>query len=254
LVDTLGPESGAYINIKVELEDGIAKGWLEKKFLVKQEQEGESTSETPPPPPKASAPAQPESSLFEDAPPKPIVPKKKRVPLDERILFQREPTFYYGLSISPNMSFTYTPTYAALFSGIGGSVGADIGFYISKEFVLRTSLEYVLLLGSTSIALAPLSIGFFEVSILPTYLYKNFEFYLGPDYSFGLGIQNMAPQIAVQSPSSLSHLGIIAGAGYRVQLGTNSNFVIRAQYGISLVFDPFFYQVAKILFAFEIWG
>lgn len=248
-MDTLGPESGAYINIQVELEEGFVKGWLERKYLQKQENE---TEEVEPPKPKPSAPAT-EQSLFEDAPPKPIVPKKKRVPLDERILFQREPSFYYGLSLSPNMSFIYNSTFSTLFTGLGFGAGADIGFYFSKEFILRTSFEYKLMTGGSDF-LAPLSIGFFDVSILPTYLYKNFEFFLGPSYSFGLGIQNMAPQIPVQTPASLSHLGVIAGAGYRISIGSNTNFVIRAQYGMSLVFSPLFYQSAKVSFAFEIWG
>ncbi len=209
-----------FIFIEIELETGMAEGWIRMQAL--------------------------EQKPLVFPAPKLIVPK------DEAILIRRDPSFQFGFHLGANLSFIGSDVSDLLYVGPGFIGGGYVSMFLNPKFLLRFEAGYSLVQGSSDDNLN-LSFGFFDLCILPTYLLDSFEIFGGLQYSIGLSVVDIPTGIVVESPTDLSSIWGVIGAGYRMRVGSTS-VLVRLRYGTAFQRNPFVFHVFGLTTSIEFNG
>lgn len=231
IVTLTGEEKGNFLEVEVELEEGIVTGWLDssaiRKKIVKEEvSEEESPSET-----KVLKVRKGKRK------------KKKRIPVpeDEGVLLKRDPTFSYGALLGAHLSMIPIEDPVGDARGNGFTFGASLSFLLDPSFRLRTELAY-----STQSGLDAgeryLNVGFFDVVALGEIPLGGDFFALGGfQYSLGMSLDNQegaVKQDILVDASDLSGFWGVLGAGYRFSIGPQTYMALRARYAGAFLTSP----------------
>ena len=238
-----GSRRGKYLRVEVELEGGDAlEGWIESESLDRPARELESVTDNEKRKPR-------------------IKSGRISVPEDEGLLLRREPTFSYGLFGGANYSFLQTQYSNDFYSGIGFGGGGHIGYFVLPDLIARLEVGFNRLNGTSATDTTGLSLSFnfLDIAIVPSYTISNFEIFGGLQYSFGLGVGDIPAQMKaagtmVFSTSDVNNFGLQAGAGYRFNVGFQTDLAVRAKYSLSFLKYPFSFQAISLSLALDIRG
>jgi len=248
LVTLTGEEKGNFVEVEVELEDGIVTGWLDstaiRKKIVKEEvsEEEESSSEK-------------KVLKVRKAKRK----KKKRIPVpeDEGLLLKRDPTFSYGALLGAHLTMMPIEDPPGDARGNGFSFGASLSFLLDPSFRLRTELVY-----STQSGLDEseryLSVGLFDIAALGEIpLGGDFFVFGGFQYSLAMSLDNedgAVKQELLMESSDISGIWGQLGAGYRFSIGPQTFMALRARYAGAFKASPVGFHTFGLQAIFELEG
>ncbi len=245
LVTLTGEEKGKYVQVEVELEEGVVQGWIESKSLAKKEvSEGEESEE------------EAERKII-----KVRKAKKKRktipVPSDEGILLGRQPTFSYGFFGGGHLDFMSVETPEDSVSGYGFMGGATLSFVLDPTFRLRTEVDYTVHSGVNGTDKL-LSFGFLDMAVTGEIPISSAFYVLGGfQYSMGIGIDNADSVVSsnsVASASDVSGIWGLAGVGYKFSIGETSSLSLRARYAGAFMATPVGFHTFGLQAVWEIEG
>jgi hypothetical protein len=244
LMKITGEPNNGYMPVQVELDRGMLDGWVRADLLGLEEQEKEKEAWEK----NKEAPA-PDSA-------KRVGKKSRRliIPQDERLLFRRTPSFFYGAIASPHFSLIQA-TNGTGFYGVGGAAGGDVGFFLAPDFPMRIEVLYNYLSGFDSTGNFA-SFGFLDIGSSIAYRVNAFEIYGRLSYGFGLAVSNL-PGTLGTTFNSVSDLGCVwagAGVGYRFTVSEVLKMTARLHYQLSFLQSPFTFQTIGLVFLFDLQG
>lgn len=245
IVTLTGEEKGKFVQVEVELEEGVVQGWIESKSLTKKEapEEGESEEEE-------------EKKIIKVRKAK---KKKKTIPVpgDEGILLGRKPTFSYGFVGGGHLDFLSVQDPQDSLSGYGFMGGATLSFLLDPTFRLRTEVDYAVHSGTNSNDKL-LSFGFLDISATGEFpLSESFYLLAGFQYSLGIGMDNadsVASTSSVGAASDVSGIWGLAGLGYKFPLGETTALSLRARYAGAFMASPVGFHTFGLQAVWEIEG
>jgi hypothetical protein len=243
IVTQKGDRKDRFYRVEVELEDGVVEGWVAEDALTEAsrgEDEDDAGKE------KRSAPEDPAEK---DRP-----SSRLRVPKDEGLLLRREQTFSYGLHVTPDFCILETDIDTDLYTGFGYTAGAFVGIFLSPSLAAHVEANYAMVQGVGDTKGQLLQFGFFEVNGQIRYLIERFELAGGVQYSIGLSLNDVPPELGLTGAIDMSSLYGIASVGYRIPMNEMMTFVVRARYAISFLRAPVAIQKAGVDLALEFGG
>lgn len=183
-----------------------------------------------------------------------VDPRKKRlkIPRDEALLLYRDPTFFYGLQLGPNLGLVSHAQLPGVGYGLGLTVGPHIGTFLTKQFPIQAEANFVLLNGGI-VNTSDLRFNFLEVGALTSYLLKKFQFSLGVFYAMGLGTTELPTNMQLNSASDLNSVALAAGAGYLVKWNY-IDVILSFRYRLHLLFTQYTFQNFNLQVAFQLKG
>ncbi len=213
IVTLTGEKEQGFAKVEVEVAEKIVEGWISINVLDKRVQrqiaeEGEGTDaegadtttaspskaekvekdstdttteklDTPEKTDKGEKPQTEEIQPVETVP-KPI--HKGGVPKDEKILLQREPSFFYGAQVGGGFSIISSVDLQTTFSGPSYGGGGHFGFFIERNFPVRLEVNYFQVTGSATPT--NLSLGFFEALASADYIFDKLAISFGASYAY----------------------------------------------------------------------
>jgi hypothetical protein len=245
IVTLTGEQKGKYVQVEVELEEGVVQGWIESKSLAKKEvSEGENSEE--------------------DAERKVIKVRKAKkkhktvpVPNDEGILLGRQPTFSYGFFGGGHLDFISVQDPQDSLAGYGFLGGATLSFVLDPSFRLRTEVDYSVHSGTNSTEKL-LSFGFLDISATGEIPLGGAFYVLGGfQYSLGIGLDNsdsVVSATSVAAASDVSGFWGLAGVGYKFSIGETSSLSLRARYAGAFMATPVGFHTFGLQAVWEIDG
>jgi len=229
IVTLTGEERGNFVEVEVELEEGIVTGWIDslaiRKKIVKEETVEEEEDDS-------------QKKVLKVR--KGKRKKKRRIPVpeDEGVLLRRDPTFSYGITAGGQLDMLSIEEPVGDAKGSGFTFGAGLSFLLDPSFRLRTELSYSNQSGMDTNGRF-LSVGFFDIAALGEIPLGGDFFALGGiQYSMGLSLDNEDAAVNTKFLTEASELSGIwgqLGAGYRFPLGEQVYMSIRAKYAGSLM-------------------
>lgn len=251
LLRLLGKRSGAYENVSVELENGVAEGWVLRKAmnLAKQERQQEKMDARAASGQTTSTRGGPGDEGKEGRP--------RYIPKDEGSLIRRDPSFLYGFVVElPYVMITDSSN--NYFTGVGYRLGAHIGKYLATSLPLRLEVAYTKFpttadSQSPAGAGASLELGFVDFRLQMDYEFSVLTVFGILQYSLGAGVGKVSNTVQFGDVSTLNSLWFGAGAGYRIRFGDYNSFQLQGAYTQSLSTSPFQYQAlsARVLLEFR---
>lgn len=240
LLTLSGEIDGNFLEVEVQLEDGLNRGWILEESLHRPSDQPAAAAAA-----AAPATAKPEHSNRR---------RRMVVPRDEGLLIRREPSFYYGLYALGNLCFIDAAQMPSKHSGLGFSGGASIGYFVQKNLSIGLDGGYSVINGN-DLDSTVINVGLIDLGLSLAYHFDDFEVFGGLQYSIGAGIIDLPTQLnAIRSASEFSSLWFLTGVGYRVQTGQMTSLAFRARYGGSLSRDLIGFQTISLGAYFEIRG
>ena len=244
IVTLTGEQKGKYVQVEVELEEGVVQGWIESKALAKKEVREEEQEE------------ESDQKIINVR-----KAKKKRktipVPSDEGILLGRQPTFSYGFFGGGHLDFMSVQIPEDSVSGYGFLGGVTLSFVLDPTFRLRTEVDYAVHSGVNSKDNL-LSFGFLDMSVTGEIPLGGAFYVLGGfQYSMGIGIDNTDSVVSsnsVASASDVSGIWGLAGVGYKFSIGETSSLSLRARYAGAFMATPVGFHTFGLQAVWEIEG
>lgn len=224
ILTTLGDSEGDFIKVEVELVDGIEQGWISEESVKSSDQQRKDDE-------KADKKSDKKNRKGKKK-------KRQKLPDDELAVIRREPTFAYGIYGGGNYGLLASSDSEELYMGFGGQGGGFIHWFLNRESAIGLQLGITQLSGAQatinpSTGLAKTGTArLFDVTAIYEYLYQQFRFFGGLQYSFGIGIADFPPTHP-PSASDLSGVWLRIGGGYAFPLSDVVNLVAKGIYGIS---------------------
>jgi len=210
----------------VELEDGVVQGWVAEDALA-DVSKGESRKE--------KAEADPDEEERTDHVPVERVrsSNKLRVPKDEGLLLHRDLSFLYGVQIVPELDILTTDIDTDAYFGMGYTAGVLVGYFTNQNLILQVEGNYGVVKGVGNTNGKELQFGFFEMNFQVRYLMERIELFGGVQYSLGISLNDVPPELGLSAASDMSSLYLLGGAGYRTPLNDVVTLSIRLRAGMS---------------------
>jgi hypothetical protein len=252
LLRLLGKRKGVFENVEVELVDGIAEGWVQRKALNLKDQELQMENWDTRVKYRRSR-KEPQKEATDDRRGPIVVPK------DEVLLIRRQPSFFYGLVAELPLTYI-TDTRDNLFSGINYRLGVHGGFFLGRNTPLRFELAYTRVGGTADGASAQagpgslIELGFADFRTQLELGIGNFAILGFAQYSFGTGVEAAPPSVNFGSAGSLSSFWVGVGGGYRVAFTQTSAILLQLTYSLSLLREPLGFQAFGFRLVWEIRG
>ncbi|MBY0370873.1 SH3 domain-containing protein [bacterium] len=249
-VRVLGEVQDRFVNIEVELENGVMEGWVPENSVSAGD-----LSDSPRglrPRPETLTAQEPD-----EAAPPPVKGKKRRsrrVPEDEEILMRRKTSFFYGAAAAVNYAFINASD-GTQFTGMGFGVGGHIGFFADKDIPMRLEIGY-LDIGGIDDTARQVHFGFIEAGVSVAYQSNGLEIFAKALWAFTANISNLPTNLNNTSLPMSAYGGpwLGAGAGYRWELSQLLSLTARGGYQFALMSNTFSYHVIGAQFLFDIRG
>ncbi len=221
-----GEAKDKFYKVEVELEDGVVSGWVAEDALS-DASKGNAKEEKPE--------AEEEEEERTDNVPVERVRRssKLRVPKDEGLLLHRDLSFVYGVQVVPELDIMQTDIDTDVYFGFGYTAGVLVGYFTNQNLILQVEGNYGVVQGVGNTNGKELQFGFFEMNVQVRYLMERIELFGGVQYSIGLSLNDVPPELGLSGAADMSSLYVLGGVGYRTPLNEVLTLSVRARAGMS---------------------